>query len=55
MCSTPLLNIGKPRVFRKTKGIDAKPIPNNWINWMATKIEDDDSSEVIKQKLFTHF
>jgi len=36
----------------KTKGIDAKPIPNTWISWIANKVTDDDSESVVKQKMF---
>lgn len=52
MCSTPLLNIGKPRVSRETKGIEAKPFPADWYNWTSNKIIATATSSEKKKKFY---
>ena len=50
--SIPLLNIGKPRVLKRAKGIVAKPMPEYWYDKRDNLIKDGDTEEVIKQKEF---
>ncbi len=45
MCSTPLINIGKPRVQRKAKGIIAKPMPKYWYDKSVCKKLPDQTDE----------
>lgn len=35
----------------KTKGIDSKPIPNEWSDWISNKIKKDDSNKEKKNKM----
>lgn len=52
MCSTPLINIGKPRVVRKTKGIISDPMPTTWYTSNDLNINEDDTPEQIAEKEF---
>lgn len=52
MCSTPLINIGKPRVSRKTKGIEANDMPDKWYNWISNKISKGKNSTEKKENWF---
>ena len=36
----------------KAKGILARPIPKEWYDWKTVKIKEEDSEEVVKEKLF---
>lgn len=36
----------------KIKGIDCKPMPEEWYTWISNKIEETDSPEIVKEKQF---
>lgn len=52
MCSTPLINIGKPRVARRIKGIISNPMPKSWYQRKATEESEDtiDARIVVDKK-----